>query len=184
MKNFRWNGLEALAVLSSLLYTLLFSYGYILCWLFALIASGSFLILCYQRKIYAELALQVFYLAMAVYGYLNWGEALETKAPLPLETHAQIIGACIILILISAWLLGRYSDAKLPLLDSFTSVSSIAATFLMVNFYEENWLYFLVINAVSIFLYWKREMPLGALLFVLYTLLSINGYLVWTGWWS
>lgn len=183
MKKFQWNGLEIVAVLSSLLYTLLFSYGYILCWLFAIIASTCFLILCLQRKIYAELALQIFYLAMAVYGYLNWGETFETKAALPLETHAIIIGSSILLIIFSARLLKRYSDAQVPLLDSFTSVTSIAATFLMVNFYEENWLYFIVINAVSVFLYLKRDMPLGALLFVLYTLLSINGYLVWTGWW-
>lgn len=175
--------LEIVAVLSSLLYTVLFSYGYILCWLFALISASSFLLLCYQKKIYAELALQVFYLSMAVYGYFNWGESLVSKDPLPLSSHGLIILASAILIFLLGIGLKRLTDAKLPFLDSFTTVSSIIATLLMVNFYPENWLYFIVINAVSIYLYIKRDLALGALLFALYTALSLNGYLVWTGWW-
>jgi len=178
-----WNPLEIAAVISSLLYTLLFSYGYIWCWLFAALSAGFFLILCYQRKIYAELALQVFYLAMALYGFLNWGESLQTKPSLPLSYHGIIILVNIIAIFISGQMLRKHSDAKVPYLDSFTSISSISATILMVNFYEENWLYFIVINAVSIYLYFQRGLKLGALLFVLYTILSINGYMVWTGRW-
>lgn len=183
MSFLRWNRLELAAVVSSLLYTILFSYGIIWCWFFATLSALFFGLLCFQKKIYAELILQLFYLAMAVYGFINWGDSLQTKPPLALSVHGLIIAANLLLIGSSGLILKKFSDSRLPFLDSFTTISSISATLLMVNFYEENWLYFIVINTVSIFLYYKRGLKLGALLFVLYSLLSLNGYLVWTNWW-
>lgn len=181
MRALRWNSLEVLAVISSLLYTILLSYESIWSWLFAILASIFFSILCFRRKIYAELALQGFYFATAVYGYLNWGAEFKTLPPLDLNIHLYIIAASILLIGISGYALSHFTDSKLPYLDSFTTISSIAATILMVNFYPENWIYWIVIDTVSIWLYYQRGLKLSALLFLIYTLLSINGYLLWSG---
>jgi nicotinamide mononucleotide transporter len=49
----------------------------------------------------------------------------------------------------------------------------------MVSLFPENWLYWIVIDAVSVYLYLQRGLKLTALLFVVYTLLAINGYLTW-----
>lgn len=182
MKRFTWNPLEAAAVVSSLLYTILYTYENIWCWLFAALSAAFFLILCFQRKIYAEWALQVFYLISAAYGYLNWGSEVVIPESMVFQVHLLIIGGGILLMLLSASLLKNYTEAALPLLDSFTTIFSIIATIFMVNFYPENWAYWIVIDAASIFLYFRRGLKISALLFVIYTLLSINGYLVWNGW--
>lgn len=173
--------LEILAVGSSLGYTILISYGIIWCWLFAALSAGFFLALCWQRKIYAEFVLQLFYLYMAYYGWQNWGNGLaESPEMRPLNFHllALLIGA----LITAAWslVLRKFTDSKLPEIDAFTTVFSIWATLLMVQLYPENWLYWIVIDAVSIYLYYRRDLKLSAVLFLLYTLLSINGFWQWT----
>lgn len=177
----RSSALEIAAVVSSLLYTVLITYNIIWCWLFAFLSGLFFLILCYQKKIFAELALQGFYIAMALYGFLNWGEGLnESPEALSLNSHLTIISAGAFIVFLSGIFLKNLSTSKLPFLDSFTTIYSIIATALMVLLYKENWLYWIVIDAVSIFLYFKRGLRLSALLFVLYTLLAINGYFEWS----
>jgi nicotinamide mononucleotide transporter len=181
LKELKAHSLEIAAVLSSLCYTVLISYGIIWCWLFALLASGIFMYICFRRKIFAEVALQIFYMAMAVYGYLNWGNGLnDSPESLSLTIHFYIISSSLVLIALSGFALRKYSESALPFLDSFTTISSIAATILMIQLYPENWLYWILIDAVSIFLYYKRGLKISAALYALYTLLALNGYLVWS----
>jgi nicotinamide mononucleotide transporter len=172
--------LEVLAVICSLLYTVLITEGIIWCWLFALLSAGLYLIICAQKRIYAEMVLQAFYLTMAIYGYQHWGAGLAEKLePLPLIFHAGIITSGLALVLVSGYLLKRYTPAAKPLVDSFTTVFSVFATLLQINLFPENWLYFIVIDAVSVYLYLSRKLYLTALLFLIYTALAINGYLAW-----
>lgn len=172
--------LEIAAVLSSLAYTFLITYGSIWCWLFAFLSGLFFLILCYQRRIYAEVALQGFYIAMAVFGYLNWGEGLSDEPlTMDLEYHAIAILGGAVVVGFSGFTLSKISNSALPYLDSFTTVFSLIATAMMVMLYADNWLYWIVIDAVSIVLYFRRGLQLSAILFIFYTLMAINGYLQW-----
>ena len=43
----------------------------------------------------------------------------------------------------------------------------------------ENWLYWIVINIVSIYLYFHRDLTLTSLLFATYTIIAIFGYFHW-----
>ncbi len=173
--------LEALAVLCSIAYTVLITEGIIWCWLFALLSAALYLVICGQKRIYAEMLLQGFYLATAVYGYQHWGRGLEeTMRQLPLNFHAGIVSSGLALVLVSGFLLKRYTNAAKPLIDSFTTVFSVFATLLQINLFPENWLYFIVIDAASVYLYLSRKLYLTALLFLVYTALAINGYFSWT----
>lgn len=172
--------LEILAVLNSLAYTLLYTYDSIWCWPFSILASIIFLVLCIDRRIYAESLLHFFYIFTSIYGYRNWGEGLSSApAELDLSTHGLIILSAAALTLVSAWLLRRYSDAAQPLIDSFTTVFSIFGTLLMIQLYPSNWLYWIVIDAVSVYLYFSRGLYYTAVLFIIYTALAVNGYLQW-----
>jgi nicotinamide mononucleotide transporter len=169
------------AVISSLLYTFLLTYESIWCWLFAGLSSTLYLIICFRRKIYAEWALQLFYLGSAAYGFWNWGSTFETLASLSWQIHLVLVGGGSLTTFVTASLLQSYTDSAIPTLDSFTTIFSIIATILMINFYPENWVYWIIIDAASVYLYFKRGLKLTALLFVLYTLLSINGFIQWNG---
>mgnify|MGYP006428274191 CR=1 FL=1 len=176
----KFSGLEASAVISSLLYTILITYDIIWCWLFSFIGVILYLIICYRKRLYAESFLQIFYLATTVYGFLNWGEGLSASpTELSWNWHLSFIAAGAVLFGAAGYLLNRYSDAATPYLDTFTTVFGILATLLMILLYPSNWLYWIVIDGVSVYLYFQRGLWLSSGLFALYTLLSINGYWQW-----
>lgn len=120
---------------------------------------------------------------MAVYGYLNTEGDWHTQS-WPVEAHLPWLAAGFGLTALTGGALHRFSDAKTPFLDAFTTVFSLIATWLMVNYVVENWLYWIVIDTVAIFLYAFRQLYLSALLFVLYLLMAIDGYFESIVWFS
>jgi len=72
-----------------------------------------------------------------------------------------------------------YTDAAMPLVDSFTTVFSLFATYMVVKKVLENWIYWIVIDAVSVYLYHSRELEQTALLFIVYTIIAVFGYFAW-----
>ncbi len=165
--------IEIAAVTFSVAYTWMYLKGH-LPWAFIPAAMGAalFAYICWNKKIYAESVLQVFYIGLAGLGLFGYGN----NAPVSGLFHLVLISGAAVGTLTLAAVLARTTDAKLPLLDAFTTVFSLAATWLMVNMVHENWLYWIVIDTVSIYLYAKRGLKLSSVLFVLYLLLALDGY--------
>ena len=88
--------------------------------------------------------------------------------------------AIAIISFLSGYLLDRFTDAAFPYIDSMTTWSALWATFLVARKVLENWWYWLVIDAVSVFVYWERDLQLTALLFVIYVAIIPIGLLSWT----
>lgn len=177
----RFHFWEAVAVSLSLMYTFLIGGGAIYAWPFAISAGLIYTVLCINRRIYAESFLHFFYVIMGVYGWLTWGANTLNgyQTTLPLSTHFIAIPVLLVLTYLSGQMLGRFTDAKVQYVDSFTTVFSIWATFLMVNVYLENWWYFIFINGVGVYLYFHRKMYLTSILMITYVFLSIKGYGEW-----
>jgi nicotinamide mononucleotide transporter len=112
---------------------------------------------------------------MAVYGFLNIPTEWVLKS-LPWTSHILAIATGILLMLLLSRVLRKKTSSKKTLLDAFTTIFSIIATWLMVNYVHENWLYWIIIDAAAIYLYINRKMYLGAGLFGLYCLMAIDGY--------
>ena len=66
-----------------------------------------------------------------------------------------------------------------PYTDAFTTVFSLAATFMVTKKVLNNWLYWVVIDLVSIFLYMSRGLELAAVQYLLFTVLAILGWIQW-----
>lgn len=166
---------EIIAVSSSLLYTYLYLNNNPICWYFAFIGAAIFTWLCYKRRILAEAGLQVFYMGMALFGYFQtnnvWLEEIWS-----LQKHLLLLGLSITGTVLLANILKRKTESALPLVDSFTTVFAISGTWLMVNMVHFNWAYWIVVDAVSIYLYYKRGLKFGSLLFVLYLILALDGF--------
>lgn len=172
--------LEIAAVVFSIAYTVLITYENILCWSAAIIASIIFIYLVYGKRLIAETVLHAFYLLAAVYGWITWGtsEGLHINR-YGWNVNLLLIAAGFILIIPSGYLLKKYFSAALPYIDSFTTIFSFIATYMMAHMVLENWLYWIVIDSVSVFMYAKRGLHIGAVLFAIYTLLAVNGYIHW-----
>jgi nicotinamide mononucleotide transporter len=97
----------------------------------------------------------------------------------PLRWHVGIVLGNSVLTLLLGWFLTTYTTAANPYLDSFTTVFSLFTTWMVTQKVLENWLYWVVIDAASIFLYASREFTLTPYLFALYTVIALAGYLRW-----
>lgn len=169
---------ESVAVVSSFLYTLLYIRGSEWCWLFAFVGASIFTYLCYEKRIFAESFLQFFYVVMAIYGYVTMNAEWQTIV-WSWQTHATWIAIGTVGTFASAYLLSKFTSSKMALEDSFTTMFGLVATWVMVNYVHENYLYWIAIDLVSIHLYWKRELYFGSALYFAYTILVTAAYFGW-----
>ena len=179
--NFNWSVIESIAVFFSILYVVLAVKENIWCWGAAAISVILYIYICYSAQLYAETGLQFFYLLMAIYGYFQWNKN-DSNLKIQQWTTAKhllilILGA--LLTFLMGFYFSIYTNAAMPLVDSFTTVFSVFATFMVTKKILGNWLYWIVIDGVSVYLYFSRGVQLTSLLFVVYTIIAIFGYLSW-----
>ncbi|MCJ8291681.1 MAG: nicotinamide mononucleotide transporter [Crocinitomicaceae bacterium] len=187
---------EWIAVATGSIYVILAALRSNTCWSFAIASSGIYIYLCLDGKLYIESALQVFYVVMAIVGWITWrkneqidSDELDKLLDLP-ESKGEVkvwpISYHIFNILISggvAFILGfcfdTFTDQANPYADAFTTVFSLAATFMIIKKILENWIYWIVIDIVSIFLYHERGYSLSAVLYFVFTILAVIGFVAW-----
>ena len=179
------NPLEHLAIALALAYVLLAMVQHIGCWPAAMVSAGIYVWLFFQAGLYMESGLQFFYIAMAAYGWWHWHRgvgAAHDKLPvtrMPGAGHGLAITAILILSLTSGVLLATYTQAAFPYLDSLTTWGAIVTTFMVARKILENWLYWVAIDLLGMFLFFSRGLTGTALLFGIYTVLAIFGYRAW-----
>ncbi len=179
--DFNWSWIETFAVAFSISYVVLAAKGNIWCWFFAILSVSIYIFLCYEAKLFAETILQIFYLIMAFIGYFTWNNSNEkfTAKQLSISNHILIILSGAIITFLIGFYLATYTEAKMPIIDSFTTCFSIIATFLVIKKILENWVYWIIIDLVSIYIYFSRDLHLTSLLFLVYTVIAIIGYFNW-----
>ena len=178
---FNWSILETIAVIFSLLYVYLAAHQNNLCWLAAVISVSLYIYICFNAKLYAETILQVFYFLMAIYGFYSWkkNNSQLQISTWPIKKHLFIIFLGTILTFFLGFIFSNYTDAEMPLVDSFTTVFSVFATYMVVKKILSNWLYFIIIDIISTYLYFSRDLHLTSLLFLLYTFIAVAGFIKW-----
>lgn len=177
--------LEALAVALAVLYLILAIRQNIWCWFCAGVSTATYTWILFDVALYMESALNLFYLAMAIYGWNHWRRGAHRTAVLPvivwpLRTHVTALIVVFLVSGVSGYLLHTYSDAAFPYVDSLTTWGAVWATFLVARKVLENWWYWLVIDATMVYVFWVKSLELTALLYVLYLLLIPIGLFSWT----
>lgn len=178
--------IELLAVILAISYLLLAVKQQIWCWPAAFLSSLIYLYVFFEVQLYMESILQVYYAGMAIYGWQQWqkkeNDQIKPIRTWPLRQHLISLG----LILAGTYIAGRLlvqTDARLPYIDAFTTVASILTTYMVTQKILENWIYWLVIDLVSIFLYLDRALYFTALLFCIYIVIIGFGWLQWLTLW-
>jgi nicotinamide mononucleotide transporter len=173
------------AVVLGISYLLLAMRESVLCWYAAFFSTSIFLVIFWDVNLYMESALQVYYLAMAVYGWFLWRKGSDDKSSLPISSwhlsrHIQVILITVVISGITGYGLSMYTDARFPYLDSFTTWGAIITTYMVARKVLENWLYWFVLDGLSIYLYIDRELYFTAALFAAYLIIVVFGYLTWS----
>ncbi|MFL2487846.1 MAG: nicotinamide riboside transporter PnuC [Gammaproteobacteria bacterium] len=183
------NWFEIVAALLAIAYLLLAMRQDARCWIAWIISSLMYLFVMYSAGLYMEAGLQIFYLLMGFYGLYQWqyklanNEALKIKV-WPITTHMMCLTALFLLVITSGYILSNNTDAASPYIDAFTTWGAIIASYMVAKKILENWIYWFVIDFVSVFLFVSRELYPTALLFCLYLVLVIIGYRSWKNEWQ
>ena len=177
--------LELTAVVFAIVYLVLAVRENILCWFAAGISTLIFLYIFWDVKLYMESGLQVYYLGMAVFGWYQWRLANDGSTSLQvsmwsMREHLLALVLIALLTFTSGYLLHSGTDARLPYLDSLTTWGSVVTTFMVVRKVLENWIYWLVIDSISIYLYLDRELYFTSMLFAVYIVIVFFGWFSWS----
>ena len=174
---------DILAVIFGVIYVILAARNHILCWLFGIVGSAlTTYSVFYNYNLYLETFLNGFYVVAAIWGWINWKKqesSLKKIVSYPLSKHFKIIFAAAIVALAVGYFFDNYTPTAAPYLDAFTTVFALMATFMIGLKLLENWLYWIVIDSVSKYLYSSRGAHFYVLLFCVYIIVSIMGYIRW-----
>jgi nicotinamide mononucleotide transporter len=184
--SYRDGALEAvnvLALVSGVAYAVLAARRNRLCWTMGAVSSASAAFLSAINKLPMQAGLQVFYVLMAAYGWWSW-KRQSTEGELmvglwPLRWHLVAGLALALLSLATAWWLRSGAASAWPLLDSLTTWFSLLATWLAARARIENWLYWIVLNALMVFLFFAQEVWGMALLSAILVVIAAAGYAGW-----
>ena len=153
------------------------------CWVSGAISSALIAFLSWVSKLPMQAGLQVFFVGMSVYGWMNWTRSAESgELPVtlwPIRWHLLAAVGFTLLSFLSARLLAEESRAAWPLLDSLTVWFSLLATWLVARAKLENWLYWIVIDVVLVFLFYDRGQMWVAMLYLLLILIASAGFIAW-----
>lgn len=175
---------EAIAAALGLFYLLLAVRRNLLCWFCAFASTAIYLVLFARAALYMQSLLQVFYLAMAVYGFLDWRKGKTQAGEVLIRSwtakeHLAAAALVVIATAASGLVLARTTDAVAPYLDSFVTWGSVVTTWMVARRVIENWLYWILVDGLAIYLYVEQGLLATALLFVIYLGIVVHGYFVW-----
>jgi len=152
-------------------------------WWTGVVGTALFGLLFAQNRLYADVALQVFFIVTGLIGWWKWLRGQE-GAPLPV-THA---GAASLLWIVplgvgatAAYgaMLHHFTNAYAPFIDSAVLVFSVIGQLLMMQRRVENWGFWLLVNTIATPLYFSRGLHLTA---ILYAGFWINALVSWRNW--
>ncbi len=174
--------LEWITFVTALAYVYFAAQKKLITWLFALISVGLTFYLDVIGKLYIESGLQVFYFAMAIYGWINWKKAEKNDLLITrwsIQLHLLNIFASALLALLVGYIFDNYTEQSTPFLDAFTTCFSLVATFMVVKRVLENWLYWIFINVGMVVLYMNNGFEILAAQYGIFVVLALYGYWSW-----
>ena len=153
-------------------------------WWLGIIGCGLFCILFFQIKLYADMMLQIFFIMTCIYGWWNWSRGGSNYESLPITTLSKIkllqyLGLSILISAIHGFLLETLTDASSPFMDSALLILSIFAQFLLTARKYETWIIWIIVNLISVPLYFTQGLILTAFLYLVFLFNSIWGFTTW-----
>ncbi|CAM4042187.1 nicotinamide riboside transporter PnuC [Pseudoalteromonas byunsanensis] len=175
---------EYCAVFLGLIYLFLAIKEHNGCWMFGFLSTFMYALMYWQGELFVESLLHGYYMLMAFVGWWMWRQGFKSsKLPIcswPVKYHALITILTIFVSIIAA-LLAKKVGYHTPVIyiDSLSVFFSIVATYLLVNKVLENWLYWIVINTATMYLFLVKGYYATLVLSVVYTLMACWGYKYW-----
>lgn len=157
-----------------------------LAWPLAIISSALYGVLFLDSRLYGEAGLQVFFIAVAFWGWWQWlrgttvgGARLHVRRLEP-ERRWAVLATMAVAWPALALLLANWTDSDVPWFDAFPTAGSLLGQWLLGRKYVENWLVWLVVNIASVALFAHKGLWLTVILYSLFVVLSVIGWRAWS----
>ncbi|WKN41809.1 nicotinamide riboside transporter PnuC [Tunicatimonas pelagia] len=179
-----WNWIEFFAVVFGLIPIYLNVREIVWGWPTSIIGSILLGLIAYQAQLYASVGLNVVYVIMGFYGWYQWLYGGKNQSKLQVtRTGTSLLFLLIVLGIIGTAGIGyffqRTTDADIPYWDAFGTAFSLVGTYMLAKKKHENWLLWIVVDAIFVGIYFTKELYLLALLYFLYLGLATYGYYQW-----
>ena len=185
--------IEILGTIVGVVYLWLEYKANIYLWLVSIIMPAIYLYIFYVAGLYADFAINIYYLLIAIYGWMAWkygfklfsakreknGDEMLRISHVPKKLWIRLMAVYVILQLSITWVLIAYTNSDVPWLDSFTTSVSILAMWLLARKYLEQWLVWIVVDVVSAGLYLYKDLYYTSALYAVYAIIAIFGYYKW-----
>ena len=177
--------IEILGVVFSLLYLGFSIRQNILLWPMGIISAILYMVVFYQSKFYADMGLNGYYFIISIYGWILWRkQASEGGEGMPVSRIRLKQSLVLVMITAAAFagiglLLDRFTDSPLPYWDAFTTALSFTATWMLARKIIEHWIIWVIVDIVSMALYLYRGLYPTLVLFAVYTIMAVIGYIQW-----
>ena len=186
------NYLEIIGAVSGLLYLYFSVKQNIWLWPVGLITSAFYIIVFYNSQLYADMSLNIYYLIISIYGWRHWllrkdnvyHKSIKISSLEPKEWTIYLATATIITIAIGLILVNipqklGFKPSSVPWWDAFLTAGSIVATWMLARKIIEQWLWWILIDAISVGVFFYKGLYSTVILFVVNTLIAIIGYIKW-----
>jgi len=183
------NKVELLGALLGILYIFFSIRQHILTWPTGLLTSLLYTFVFFQSGFYADMGLQVYYVAISLYGWYYWSRGGKkvtdagkkqvpvTKTPRIILLYSLLATSAMYGVLL--FILLHFTNSTVPYMDSATTALSITATWMLAKKYIEHWLIWIFVDIFSAGLYVYKELWPTVILFLVYTGMAVLGYLEW-----
>lgn len=183
--------LQIAGVALGLLYLWLEYRAHIGLWIVGLVMPCIHGLLYYRSGLYADCAMQGYYILAGLYGLAVWArKGRKNAAGVSGERSARIVhtparqwpllaAAWMAAQAAIYWVLTTFTDSSVPFWDSLTTALCVVAYWMLSRRQVEQWLVWLAVDAVTVGLYFYKGIPLTAGLYLLYCVLAVAGYLRW-----
>jgi len=152
-------------------------------WPVGLANNVFYVIVFWRARLFADMSLQVVYFALGLLGWYRWlfGGGRRDSLGISRVSRPSLVWLAIFVAVATTALtlyLRRVHDAA-PFLDACTAVLSVAAQYLLTKKFLENWLFWIVTDALSIGLYLYKDLALTAVLYAVFLAMCITGLSQW-----
>ena len=178
--------LDILTTILGLIYILLEYRASVWLWLFGIIMPALDIYLYWSHGLYGDAGMACYYVLAAIYGFAIWKfkKTRNTHEELPIIRMPRDkylpVAACFFLAWgVTYYILIRWTNSTVPLQDSFTNALSFVGMWALARKYVEQWLFWIVVDAVCSVLYIQKGIPFKAGLYGLYVVIAVVGYFKW-----
>lgn len=181
------NWIEIAGTVFGITYVILSVKQKVATWFFGLLTSLLYIYIFFTAKIYAQMAIQFYYVFVSVYAWILWAKGTKEDSG-EKQFHVSYLGKSNILIFsgvtLLIWatvyiILKKFTDSPVPVADSLIAALSITATWMLARKKIENWLIWIVANGFSVGLYLYQNMYATSILYIVYLISAIWGFTEW-----